>query len=148
MDEASCTFVRYPVVLGENDYTERLRFYVDHIRSGSPMYVDDCDRAMSFIHEKEAGEFIAYLADHPCSGAVNGCSNEVVKISEIIHYAEKKLGKTSILDADGDAAPYNGLTDTLSFDTEKARCIGYAFSDLSSWIYGLIDHYVDGYRKI
>ncbi|MBQ6415214.1 MAG: NAD-dependent epimerase/dehydratase family protein [Butyrivibrio sp.] len=148
MDEASCTFVRYPVVLGENDYTGRLRFYVDHIRNESPMYVDDMDRAMSFIHEKEAGQFIAYLADHPCSGAVNGCSNGVVKISEIIHYAEKKLGKTAILDADGDAAPYNGLTDTLSFNTEKANGIGYTFSDLGSWIYGLIDHYVDGYRKI
>ena len=140
MDEASCTFVRYPVVLGENDYTGRLRFYVDHIRNGIPMYVDDMDRAMSFIHEKEAGEFIAYLADHPCSGAVNGCSNGVVKISEIIHYAEKKAGKTAILDAAGDAAPYNGLTDTLSFNTEKARSIGYTFSDLGGWIYGLLDY--------
>ncbi|WP_026522152.1 NAD-dependent epimerase/dehydratase family protein [Butyrivibrio sp. VCB2001] len=143
MDEASCTFVRYPVVLGENDYTGRLRFYVDHIRNGSPMYVDDMDRAMSFIHEKEAGEFIAYLADHPCDGAVNGCSNGVIKISEIIDYAEKKIGKTAILCASGDAAPYNGLTDTLSFNTEKARGIGYTFSNLDSWIYGLIDYYVE-----
>ena len=68
--------------------------------------------------------------------------------TEIINYAEKKLGKTAILDADGDAAPYNGLTDTLSFNTEKANGIGYTFSDLGNWIYGLIDHYVDGYRKI
>lgn len=143
MDKESCTFVRYPVVLGENDYTGRLRFYVDHIRNESPMYVDDCDRAMSFIHEKEAGEFIAYLADHPCDGAVNGCSSGVIRISEIINYAEKITGKTAILDASGDAAPYNGLTDTLSFNTDKARSIGYTFSDLSSWIYGLIDLYAD-----
>ncbi len=107
------------------------------------MYVDDMDRAMSFIHEKEAGEFIAYLADHPCSGAVNGCSNGVIKISEIIDYAEKKIGKAAILDDAGDAAPYNGLTDTLSFNTGKARGIGYEFSNLDSWIYGLIDHYAD-----
>ncbi|WP_026519551.1 NAD-dependent epimerase/dehydratase family protein [Butyrivibrio sp. FCS006] len=140
MDEASCTFVRYPVVLGENDYTGRLRFYVDHIRNKSPMYVDDMDCAMSFIHEKEAGEFIAYLADHPCDGAVNGCSNGVIKISEIIDYAEKKIGKIAILDAAGDAAPYNGLTDTLSFNTDKARGIGYTFSDLGDWIYGLLDN--------
>ena len=140
MDEASCTFVRYPVVLGENDYTGRLRFYVDHIRNGSPMYVDDMDRAMSFIHEKEAGEFIAYLVDHPCSGAVNGCSNGVIRISEIINYAEKITGKTAILDAAGDAAPYNGLTDTLSFNTEKAGSTGYTFSNLGDWIYGLLDY--------
>lgn len=143
IDESSCTFVRYPVVLGENDYTGRLLFYVNHIRNEVPMNVDDMDRAMAFIHEKEAGEFLAYLADHPCSGAVNGCSNGVIKISEIINYAEKKLGKTAILDAAGDSAPYNGLTGTLSFNTEKAIGAGYMFSDLGSWIYRLIDHYVD-----
>ena len=89
-------------------------------------------------------EFLAHLADHPCNGAVNGCSNGAIKISEIVNYAEKKLGKTAILNADGDAAPYNGLTDTLSFNTEKARSLGYTFSDLDSWIYGLIDYYADG----
>ena len=71
---------------------------------------------------------------------MNGCSNGVVKISEIIHYAEKKLGKTAIFDADGYTAPYNGLTDTLSFNTDKARSIGYTFSDVGDWIYGLLDN--------
>ncbi len=139
MDLSACTFVRYPVVLGENDYTGRLRFYIEHIKNEQPMYIDDLDAAMSFIHEKEAGEFIAYLVDHPICGAVNGCSNGVIKISEIISYAESKLGKKAILDESGDVAPFNGLTGTLSFDTEKAKEAGYTFSDLDSWIYRLID---------
>ncbi|WP_026528745.1 NAD-dependent epimerase/dehydratase family protein [Butyrivibrio sp. VCD2006] len=139
MDLSDCTFVRYPVVLGENDYTGRLRFYVEHIKNEQPMYVDDLDMAMSFIHEKEAGEFIAYLVDHPISGAVNGCSNGTVKISDIINYAEKKLDNKAILNENGEAAPFNGLKDTLSFSTKKAKAAGYTFSDLDSWIYGLID---------
>ncbi len=139
MDRSDCTFVRYPIVLGENDYTGRLRFCIEHISNGQSMYVDDLEMAMSFIHEKEAGEFIAYLVDHPVSGAVNGCSNGTVKISDIINYVEKKLGKKAILDESGDAAPFNGLTDTLSFSTEKAGAAGYAFSDLDSWIYKLIE---------
>ena len=143
MEESACTFVRYPVVLGEHDYTNRLRFYIEHIKNSLPMYVDDMDKAMSFIHEKEAGEFIAFLADHPCSGAVNGCSDGVVRISEIINYAEKKTGKAALIDVKGDAAPYNGLTDTLSFNTEKARKAGYIFSDLDSWIYKLIDYVIN-----
>ena len=139
MDYSACIFVRYPVVLGKNDYTGRLRFYTEHINNEKPMFVDDYDEAMSFIHEIEAGEFIAYLVDHPYSGAVNGCSNGIIKISEIISYIEKKLGKKAILEEDGEAAPFNGLKDTLSFNTERAKETGYVFSDLDSWIYKLID---------
>ncbi|WP_026670823.1 NAD-dependent epimerase/dehydratase family protein [Butyrivibrio sp. AE3006] len=144
MDSSVCTFVRYPVVLGENDYTGRLRFYIEHINNEKPMFVDDLNEAMSFIHEKEAGEFLAYLADHPLSGAVNGCSNGTINISDIISYTEEKLGKKAILDENGDAAPFNGLKDTLSFSTEKAREAGYTFSDLESWIYKLIDFEIVG----
>ena len=140
MDPSACTFVRYPVVLGENDYTGRLRFYLEHIWNEQPMYVDYPDSAMSFIHEKEAGEFIAYIVDHPISGAVNGCSNGTIRISEIISYAEMKLGKKAVLAENGDPAPYNGVEDILSFSTEKAREAGYNFTDLDSWIYKLIDH--------
>ncbi|MBQ6589430.1 MAG: NAD-dependent epimerase/dehydratase family protein [Butyrivibrio sp.] len=146
MDSSACTFVRYPVVLGENDYTGRLRFYLEHIKEENPMFVDDLDHAMSFIHEKEAGEFIAYLVDHPLSGAVNGCSNGAIKISEIISYAEEKLGKKAVLDENGEAAPYNGLTDSLTFNTEKAKKAGYVFSDLNSWIYKLIDYEIGNIR--
>lgn len=53
---------------------------------------------------------------------------------------EKKLGKKAILDENGDAAPFNGLTDTLSFSTEIATKAGYNFSTLDSWLYKLIDH--------
>lgn len=143
MDPLACTFVRYPVVLGENDYTKRLNFYIEHIKNDQPMYVDDLDEAMAFIHEKEAGEFIAYLADHPFSGPVNGCSNGVIKISDIINYAEKRIGKKAILDEKGEVAPFNGFTDTFSLRTERAKAAGYIFSELDSWIYKLIDHEIE-----
>ena len=143
MDISACTFVRYPIVLGENDYTRRLRFYLEHINSEKPMQVDDLDKAMAFIHEKEAGEFIAYLVDNPVSGAVNGCSDGVIKISEIIRYAEKKLRKRAIFDESGEAAPFNGLMDTRSYNTEKAKAAGYVFSELDSWLYKLMDYDLD-----
>lgn len=140
MAPSACTFVRYPIVLGENDYTRRLCFYIEHINNEQAMFVDDLDEAMAFIHEKDAGEFIAYLADHPINGAVNGCSSGTVKISEIISYIEKKLGKKAILSENGDAAPFNGRKDTLSFNTEKAEKAGFVFPDLNSWLYKLIDY--------
>ena len=49
--------VRFPVVIGENDYTKRLQFYVEHIVREEPVAVNHLDGKLSFIHEEEAGEF-------------------------------------------------------------------------------------------
>ena len=139
MDPANISFVRYPIVMGENDYTGRLDFYIEHIRDQKPMNVDDLDKEMAFIYEKDAGDFIAYLADHFVSGPINGCSKETVKISDIIEYIEKRLGKRAVISSQGDDAPYNGLEDTLSFNTKKAESTGYRFRELNDWLYPLID---------
>ena len=140
MDAGKCVFVRYPIVLGENDYTGRLRFYVEHIMNDSPMFVDDLDYGISFIHEKEAGEFIAFLAGADVCGPINGCSKGTIKISELIGYIEKKTGKSAVYSEDGDEAPYNGLENDMSLDTQKARALGFEFSELSDWIYRLMDY--------
>ena len=143
MDAGKCVFVRYPIVLGENDYTERLRFYVEHIMNEVPMHVDDLDYGISFIHEKEAGEFIAFLAGADVCGPINGCSKGIVKISELIGYIEKKTGKAAVYSKDGDVAPYNGLENDMSLDTQKARALGFEFSELGDWIYELMDYEID-----
>ncbi|SEM13022.1 MULTISPECIES: NAD-dependent epimerase/dehydratase family protein [unclassified Butyrivibrio] len=139
MDPENISFVRYPIVMGENDYTGRLDFYIEHIRDQKPMNIDDYDKEMAFIYEKDAGEFMAYLADHFIAGPVNGCSKATVKISEIIRYIEKGLGKNAVISEQGDAAPYNGLENTRSFSTEKAESTGYGFRELGDWLYPLMD---------
>ena len=138
MDETGCVFVRYPVVMGENDYTGRLKFYVDHIAAGKPIYVDNPDFGMQFIHEKEAGHFLAYLAGKDVYGAINGASKNMISSGDIVGFIEKVIGKKAIISPDGDAAPYNGSRADISYDTRKAESIGFHFSDINDWIYGLI----------
>ena len=142
LDASRCVFVRYPVVLGEHDYTGRLKFYIDHVLQGKAMNIDDMDCGMSFIHEKEAGEFIAFLSGKDFSGAVNGCSGGMITLKEIISYIEKQTGKKAVLREDGDKAPYNGRRSHESFDTSEAGNLGYRFSSLSDWIFPLIDTYI------
>ncbi len=133
--------VRYPFVIGRDDYTKRLYFYVEHIMKSQPMNIDNSDNKMSFINSKEAGEFMAFLADKNISGAINGASDGVIAISVIISYIENKTGKTAIINSNGDNAPYNGETEH-SISTEKARSSGYEFSDIYSYIYDLLDYYI------
>ena len=138
------TAVRYPFVIGEDDYTKRLLFYVEHTMKSIPMNIDNLNCQMGFIRSDEAGKFLAFLADKNFSGAVNGSAHGTISLNEIIRYTEVKTGGKAVITADGDSAPYNGKPE-YSINTEKAENLGYKFSDLDDWIFDLLDHYI---RKI
>ena len=133
--------VRYPVVLGKDDYTKRLLFYAEHVARSVPMYIDNLDAQMSFIRSDEAGAFMAFLADKDFCGAVNGASKGTVSLREIIEFLEKKTGKKALLSADGEAAPYNGESE-FSVNTDKAKALGFEFSDVNDWIYDLLEYFL------
>lgn len=139
MDESRCTFVRYPVVMGENDYTGRLRFYVQHICRQLPMKIENPDAKTSYIHENEAGEFIAKLVDTDICGAVNGCSHGVISQRQIVGYIQEKCAKTAVILPSGDKAPYDDTLSDTSYDCTKAESTGFCFSDISSWLFKLTD---------
>ena len=134
--------VRYPYVVGEDDYTKRLFFYVENVIKGNPMCIDNIDSQMSFIKSDEAGKFMAYLVDKDFTGAVNGCSYGTISIGEILDYVSKKTGKQAILCDEGEAAPYNGTVDH-SVNIDKVAELGYEFSNVEDWIYELIDKYIE-----
>lgn len=135
--------VRYPFVIGKDDYTKRLLFYVEHTMRGLPMHIDNVDCQMGFIDSKEAGEFIAYLVDKNFTGTVNGCNAGTVSLREIIEYVEEKCGVKAVLSPDGDKAPYNGEPE-YSINTELAKELGFEFSELKDWIWELVDYYIEG----
>ena len=139
--------VRYPFVIGKDDYTNRLRFYVEHVVKSVPMHIDNLNCQMGFIRSDEAGKFLAFLADREIVEdtdirAINGCSAGTISLKEILDYVEKRTGKKAIIDSAGEAAPYNGEV-KYSINTGKAEKLGFRFSNLHDWIYELLDYYVD-----
>ncbi len=138
--------VRYPFVVGKDDYTKRLLFYVEHTIKGIPMNIDNIDCQMGYIDSKEAGDFMAYLVNSEYTGAVNGCSYGTISLREIIEYVERKCNVKAILSANGDNAPYNGEVE-YSINTHLAKSLGYEFSNLNDWIYDLIANYIEAVLK-
>jgi nucleoside-diphosphate-sugar epimerase len=98
---------------------------------------------MSYIRSDEAGKFIAFLVDKDYVGALNGCSNGTISIREILDYVEQKTGKKAIISKDGEDAPYNDEPE-YSINTDRARNLGFQFTNLKNWIYELIDYYIAG----
>jgi nucleoside-diphosphate-sugar epimerase len=135
--------VRFPVVIGENDYTKRLQFYVECVVNGKPIVVDRLDGILSFIHEKEAGEFLAWCGMENVEGPINACSNGVVSTEEIIHFIEEKTGiKALIQEAGENIAPYNEVTN-CTLHNGKAREFGFLFRELKPEMKNVLKHYIN-----
>lgn len=134
--------VRYPVVIGSTDYTKRIYFYIECIQNGTPMFIDDMDSRISFIHENDAGLFLSHLVDTEISGAINGCSDGNISLREMIRYIEERLNKKAIITPNGTSAPYNGYPEYATLNTSKAKQTGFSFSDIKDRFYETIDHYV------
>ncbi len=137
----NCAMVRFPLVVGPDDYTRRLRFYVEHTAKGVPMAADGLDAQISFIDSGEAGRFLAFLLQNPLQGPVNAAAAGTVTLRELLQAVERQTGKEAIFAPDGDPAPYNGATD-FSLDTAKAQAAGFAFSPLRDWIFPLLETYL------
>ena len=140
-DDRNWIAVRYPFVIGKDDYTKRMLFYVEHTMKSIPMKVDNQDVQMGYIRSDEAGKFMAFLADKNVQGAINGSSKGTISLREIIDYVERKTGSKAVFLDTGDEAPYNGETE-YSINTDKAETLGFQFTNLKDWIYDLIDYYI------
>lgn len=138
--------VRFPVVIGQDDYTKRLYFYVEHIVNQIPMYVDNYDKQMAFINSNEAGRFLACFAKNNYIGAINGANTGTVSIKDISDYIENKIGKKALLSLNGENSPFNGECE-FSINIKKANDLGFNFSPLHTYIYDLIDNYIKELQK-
>ncbi len=134
--------VRYPYVIGPDDYTKRLYFYVEHVVKGIPMQVDNLDSELAFIRSDEAGRFLSFLATNRFVGAINGGSEQTISIRDIITYVEKAVGNTALYSEDfANPAPYNG-TPSYSINVDIAKQCGFSFTPLHEWIYILLDELI------
>ena len=141
----SSAMVRFPFVIGIDDYTKRLYFYVDHIVNQKPMFIDNLNAKMAFVRSDEAGKFLHFLANSSFNGAINAASEQAICIAEIVEYVKAKTGKSPIYSDSGETAPYNGAEDYY-LNIDKSKNIGFSFTPLLNWIYDLIDSYIEQAR--
>ena len=134
--------VRFPYVIGEDDYTKRIEFYVSHIVRQIPMNVNNLNEQLSFIFSDDAGKFLAFMCENEYNGAVNGAAFGTASTAEIIGYIEQKSGKKAVLDKNGETAPYNN-DKSHSINTEIAQRLGFSFSPLKERLCALIDFYLE-----
>ena len=126
--------VRFPLVIGPDDYTNRFTFHTDRIKQGLPIGIDHPEERYSFISSVDAGRFLSWVGDTELTGPFNAGCEADISMAELIKRMEASLGQSATIQAEADPkdrSPY-ALPASLSIDTSKARAAGFTFETLDS----------------
>jgi nucleoside-diphosphate-sugar epimerase len=132
--------VRFPIIIGEDDYTNRLQFHVEHVKEGKPMFIEHPDFRYSFIDSGEAASFLVSMAKSDFEGPINPGSEEDISLGELIRLIENLTGTEAKLNNDGTPSPYN-LPGSWSVNTSLVQSLGFRLTSLDRLLKSLIQYY-------
>ena len=133
--------VRFPIVMGEDDYTRRLHFHVERIVNEEPIGFVNMDAEMSFIQATEAAKFLAWAGTADVEGPINATANGVISLKDLIALIEEKTNKRAkiaLLGTDEIRSPY-AIPASWYMKNDKATSLGFTFSNLQDWLPGLVE---------
>ena len=136
--------VRFPIVVSEDDYTERLKFHVDKIMSGETIGVPNPELRYSFIDADEAADFLLEIGKSDFEGPINPGSAGDISLGELVDKIAKLANKEVLIDhgsKNGTDSPY-ALPGSWSIDTSLAAGLGYKFTELNQLLDQLILFYI------
>lgn len=124
--------------------TDRLFYYCKNIANEIPMNIPDVAHGLTFIRDVEVGKFLTWIAAQNYNGPINLASEGMITIRVILDYIEARVGKKAIIDTqNGSEAPFHVYNEkTFSMNMDSAKQIGYQTSNLSDWLWKLMDKYI------
>lgn len=133
--------VRFPIVMGEDDYTRRLHFHVERILNDEPIGFVNMDAEMSYIQATEAARFLEWVGMNDVEGPINATANGRISLKDLISLIEEKTGKRAkiaLLGTDEIRSPY-AVPASWYMTTNKAQQAGFVFSELNDWLPPLVE---------
>lgn len=141
--------VRFPIVMGENDYTRRLHFHVERILQEQPISLPNIDAKMSFITDDEAAAFLYFAGTTPIEGPYNATAAGAISLKDLLGLIEETTGKhakISLVGGDDKSQSPYGVPADWYMSTTKAESAGFTFSQLHDWLPSLVKTLVNELR--
>ncbi|MDM5249780.1 NAD-dependent epimerase/dehydratase family protein [Lysinibacillus sp. G4S2] len=133
--------VRFPIVMGVNDYTRRLHFHVERILQEQPISFPNIEAKMSFITDDEAAAFLYFAGITPIEGPYNATATDAISLKDLmglIEEASGKYAKISLVGGDEKSLSPYGIPADWYMSTTKAEAAGFTFSQLHDWLPALV----------
>jgi nucleoside-diphosphate-sugar epimerase len=136
--------VRFPIILGPDDHTKRLRVQVQRIASNESVNIENPDAEISLISSTEASAFLAWLSGVSHTGPFNACSDGPVSMKAIVRFIEEATGKTAMVKRQPDTDTFSlfGKPVSATINTGKARRCGFHFQQTREWLQSLVSNAV------
>lgn len=125
--------VRFPIVLGPDDYTDRLKHYVSAIREERPVVLHHPEAKMGFISSVEAAAFLEWVGRADVTGPFNAASDGIISMGALMERIGQHVGKPVHIIKEGESSPYDADRDYY-MSNEEAKRAGFVFSQLDDWI--------------
>ncbi|UII54412.1 NAD-dependent epimerase/dehydratase family protein [Cytobacillus spongiae] len=135
--------VRFPIVIGKDDYTNRLHFHVKNILNDEEIGMKDPNARYSFILSNEAAGFLYEIGNSGYTGSINAGCKQDLSIVELIELIEEIVGKKATITdqlTEENTSPY-ALPGSWSLNTNKAIELGFTFTDVHQSIVELTRYY-------
>jgi len=137
--------VRFPIVLGEDDYTRRLHFHIEKVLKDEVIGFVNLDAEMSFIQASEAAQFLKWAAFSDVEGPYNATANGKISLSDLMKLIENTTGKKAIITYELNQENHSPYAVPVSWymSNEKATKAGFTFSQLDNWLPNLVKEIVN-----
>ncbi|WET80409.1 NAD-dependent epimerase/dehydratase family protein [Amycolatopsis sp. QT-25] len=122
--------VRVAHVLGGDDFTGRLRHYVERLDAGDAVAIHAEPRPSTFVHAREIAAFLAWAVIADFTGPVNAGSRGELSVVDI---ARAISGEPRFRTVERDASPFS-FDRYAVLDTSRAAGLGFSFSTSTDWL--------------
>lgn len=138
-NQMRASFLRIPIVLGQDDYTERLENTIKGIQNGTPQSLPNLNAKFAYISSSDAAKALLWLAETRYPGAYN-FSSEAIPLHELIKLIEDETKTRAIITSEG-THPF-GIESDWYMNVDKINKLGFHCSPLLEWLTPLIKYYV------
>ncbi len=132
--------LRFPFVLGEEDPSGRLKWHIDRIKEGKPIYLPSPESKVNVIHAKDAARALYEVGLSGFEGPINCAGAEPLVLQDLINMIEQKYAiKANLLSEESkdDWSPY-GVSSNWWMNIEQMKARFFAPSTPKSFLPELI----------
>lgn len=134
------SLVRFPFIVGPDDYTRRLLFHIERVQNGQPIYFPNAKAKISMVSADDATDFLLGNLTQAFTGPINVASPDPLALDEMMKLIERATHKKPILmrsEADSHRSPY-GVDEDMTMNVDLLLSRGYKISPLKTWLPELI----------
>lgn len=133
--------VRFPFILGPDDYTRRLEFHIERMEHNQTLFMPNLTARFSMIHSEDASRFLLWSLDKNFLGPINVASPLPLRNGDLLREIELRVGNRPLLvqgPTPQNRSPYARDVDWY-LNCDLAAKLGFKARLITEWLGDLID---------